>query len=109
MTTKRSIHSSLSKLLALVLRFILDHIPNSNILQPSWVLEAESRMTDGRQEQIMDIDWCTEMDLSQEKRGSRQAISIDSCSAEEAAQKLKVSESLPHFLNAIGLPLQTQH
>lgn len=97
------IHSSLSKLLVLVLWFILAHIPNSNILQPSRVLEAESRMTDGRQEQIMAIDWCLEMDLSQEERGSRQADTIDSCSAG------KVSESLPHFLKAIGLSSQTLH
>lgn len=55
----------------------------------------------------MAIDWCLEMDLSQEERGSKQANSIDSCSAGEAAKRLKVSESLPHLLKATGLPSQT--
>lgn len=54
----------------------------------------------------MAIDWCLEMDLSQEERGSKQANSIDSCSAGEAAKRLKVSESLPHLLKATGLPWQ---
>lgn len=31
-------------------------------------------MTDGGQEQIMAIDWCLEMDLSQEERGSKQQL-----------------------------------
>lgn len=31
-------------------------------------------MTDGGQEQIMAIDWCLEMDLSQEERESKQQL-----------------------------------
>ncbi len=78
--------------------------PQLALKSPSRVLKAESRMTDGGQEQIMAIDWCLEMDLSLEERGRN---SIDSCSAGEAAQRLKVSASLLHFLKATGLPSQT--
>lgn len=78
--------------------------PQLTLNYPSRVLKAESRMTDGGQEQIMAIDWCLEMDLSLEERGSNY---IDSCSSGEATQTLKVSESLLHFLKATGLPSQT--
>lgn len=44
-----------------------------NILLRSQVLKAESRMTDGRQEQITAIDLCPEMDASQEKRAGKEA------------------------------------
>lgn len=80
--------------------------PRLTLLQPSRVLKAESRMADSGQEQIMAIDWCPEMDLSQEQSWSKQANSIDSCSAGEAAKRLKVSESLPHLLKATGPPPQ---